>query len=97
MSKSRKINKNKNRKEYISGINVERAYRIRNRLKCNEDTIIRTEIRGIIIASIKERKDDIDIINELSKNERYSKYAIYFENWIKDMKKKIISKEEREK
>jgi len=97
MSKSRKINKNKNRKEYISGINVERAYRIRDRLKCNEDTSIRVEIHGIIKSKLQEGKDDEYIISQLTKNERYSKYAMYFENWVKDMKKKVVSKEEREK
>ena len=94
----RKIDKNRNRKEYISGVNVVRTVRsCKKELKCNEDTIIRTEIRGIIISSIKERKDDKDIINELSQNERYSKYTMYFENWINDMKKKVINKEERQK
>ena len=91
------INKDKNRKGYIPGINVERAYRIRDRLKCNEDTSIRGEIHGIIKSKLQEGKDNEYIISQLTKNERYSKYSIYFENWVKDMKKKIISKEEREK
>jgi len=95
---SKNINKNRNIKEYISGINVVRTVRsCKKELKCNEDTIIRTEIHGIIVSALKQGKDDKHIISELSKNERYSKYTMYFENWLNDMKKKVINKEERQK
>lgn len=69
----------------------------KNELKCDEDTIIRTEIHGIIALGIKEGKDKTDIINELSENSRYEKYSMYFERWITDKMKKVQNREERQK
>lgn len=68
-----------------------------NVIKCSEDTIIRTEIHGIIISKIREGKSKEDIIGELSKNSRYKNYSIYFENWITDKMKKQAKREERQK
>ena len=94
----RKIDKDRNRKKCIPGLNAERTFRSTKKdIKCNEDTIIRTEIHGIIVSNLQQGKDDKYIVDLLSRNERYSKYAMYFENWVKDMKKKVVSKEEREK
>ena len=46
---------------------------------------------------LKEGKDEKYIIKQLSENERYKKYAIYFENWITDKMKKMPNREERQK
>ena len=58
-------------------------------LRCNEDTIMRTEIHGIIISHLKEGKEKKEIIDELSHNPRYQKYNMYFENWVTDRMNKI--------
>ena len=59
---------------------------IKNASKCDEDTIIRTEIYAIISLNLKEGKDKEDIMNELCKNRRFKKYNMYFESWITDRK-----------
>ena len=93
--KYKKIN-NRNSGESATKIISEMTDR-KNALKCNEDTIIRTEIHGIIRMLLKEGKDEKYIIKQLSENERYKKYAIYFENWITDKMKKMPNREERQK
>ena len=91
----RKIN-NRNPGDSATGIISEMTDR-KNAIKCNEDTIIRTEIHGIIVSGVKEGKSQTDIINELSKNSRYEKYHMYFENWIEDKMKKLQNREEIQK
>ena len=64
----------------------------KNALKCNEDTIIRTEIQGIILSKIEQGKSKDDIKRELSQNSRYEKYNQYFESWIENKIKKQKSR-----
>lgn len=67
----------------------------KNALKCNEDTIIRTEIHAIISLRLKEGKNQEDIMNELCRNQRFKKYNMYFENWITDKIKKVVNQKEK--
>ena len=89
------------KKKKRTGINIEKAYtkvnEINNLLKCNEDTIKRTEIQGIIRSSIKEGKKKEEIIEELSKNDRYKGYNMYFESWIENSMKKSIRRQNRQR
>lgn len=55
-----------------------------NALKCSEDTILRTELQGIIISLVRQKIDKKEIKETLLKNKRYSKYEIYFDTWIED-------------
>lgn len=61
----------------------------KNALRCDEDTISRTEIHGIIASCLKEGKDKKYIVDVLSRNPKYEKYNMYFESWITDKMKKI--------
>ena len=54
----------------------------------NEDTIIRTELQGIIVARVNEGIDREDIINELASNERYTKYEQFFGAWVDNVLRK---------
>ena len=54
----------------------------------NEDTIIRTELQGIIVARVNEGIDKEEIINELSSNQRYTKYERFFESWVDNVIRK---------
>lgn len=65
-------------------------------LKCSEDTIIRTEIHGIIKGAVSKGQTKKEIIDTLANNERYTKYQMYFENWIEDRIKKESKISERE-
>lgn len=99
MSKTRNFDKKIVKPRY--GINVGRTMaqinQKNNALKCNEDTIIRTEIQGLIFSLVNQKKEKNEIIEELSKNERYKKYAIYFEAWVEDKIKKATKTQNREK
>lgn len=79
------------------GRNVEKAMtqinERNNALKCNEDTIIRTEIHGIIISGVNEGKSKDEIMNKLFENSRYDKYSSYFEIWIDTRINKKANKE----
>ena len=92
----RKINYKILESENVTKIMSEQTDK-KNVLKCNEDTIIRTEIHGIIMLRLKEGKNQEEIINELSENKRYIKYSNYFENWIIDKQKKAKNKQEMQK
>ena len=50
--------------------------------KENEDTIIRTELQGLISARINEGINKERVVEELSANPRYSKYQMFFESWV---------------
>lgn len=92
-------------KKTVNGTYAERTlrevnrknYEINHNLGCNEDTIKRTEIHGIIINGVQEGKTKEEIISMLSVD-RYEKYSIYFENWIQDaIIKNQKEKEEKQK
>ena len=53
--------------------------------KVNDDSIISREIiNGVIETGIKEGKNKLEILIELSSNPRYQKYNQYFRQWIND-------------
>ena len=54
----------------------------------NEDTIIRTELQGIIVAKVNDGIDKEEIINLLASNQRYSKYEQFFESWVDNVIRK---------
>ena len=93
------MSKKVNRKYPGSNINTiigEQTDR-RNALKCNEDTISRTEIHGIIRSYLNEGKDKEYIIEVLLRNPKYEKFNMYFENWITDKMKKVTKREVKQK
>jgi len=97
MSKARNFDKKIIKQRY--GINAGRTMaqiseKI-NALKCNEDTIIRTELQCLILSLLNQKKEKNEIIEILSKNERYSKYEIYFDTWIEDKIKKEEKKQKQ--
>ena len=71
---------------------IESEERFRERIKLkedvNSDSNIRKEIHAVIIKEITSGKNKEEIIKDLS-IERYSKYNMYFENWINDKFKKL--------
>lgn len=54
----------------------------------NEDTIIRTELQGIIVDRVNKGIDKEEIVNELASNERYTKYEQFFEAWVDNVIRK---------
>ena len=54
----------------------------------NEDTIIRTELQGIIVARVNDGIDKEAVVEELSSNPRYAKYEQFFGAWVDNVIRK---------
>ena len=66
--------------------------------EADEDMHIRRGIQETIIARAAEGKPKEEIIEELSQNERYSKYEMFFESWTNhQIEKNNIQKEKQSK
>lgn len=63
-------------------------YKVRQEEKQNSDTVLRIELQRKINVYIGEGKEKQEIIDELSKEEKYSKYLAYIPNWVEDKFKK---------
>ena len=68
----------------------------------NEDTIIRTNIHGIISGGLNQRKSKEEIIEELKKDDKNLKYEMFFASWIdnaasksEQQKSKQVQKDEK--
>ena len=62
----------------------------------NEDTIIRTNIHGIIAGGINDGKSKDEIIEILKKDEKNLKYEMFFESWINNENAKVEQIKERQ-
>lgn len=79
-----KFNTGKNIRKAGTQVNREKSIQ---RLKTDEDTIIRTEVHGIILKGLKEGKSNEEVLKLLT-NSRYDKYRQYFPIWISDRQKR---------
>lgn len=61
---------------------------LNERVRTDEDAIIRTEIHGIISRGLKEGKSKKEVL-ELLADHRYDKYRKYYSSWIDDRANKI--------
>lgn len=69
----------------------------RDKLKADENYIIRIEAHGIITRGLQEGKSEEEVLKLLS-DKRYDKYREYYPIWISDRAKKFEkSKIQREK
>lgn len=66
---------------------IEKRNNLSKDVKVNDDTIIRIELQGKIAQEVANGKSNREIINELSKDERYKKFKKYFEIWIENKRK----------
>ena len=64
--------------------------------KESTDTQIRREVQILIIDLVSKGETLENIIEILSQNPNYSKYAVYFPTWIKNFQRKLKSKKQKE-
>jgi len=64
--------------------------------KESTDTQIRKEVQALIKDLVNKGKALEEIIEILSKNPNYSKYAVYFPSWIENCQRKLQPQKQRE-
>ena len=68
----------------------------RSKKEKSQDTILRMEMQMLIKELINKGETVQKVIETLSQNSNYSKYAVYFPSWIENCQRKQQPKKQRE-